>query len=57
MSPNLPQDILHLHVSQSVDQRVEHMSDDCVEKSKNFIFWIRDRWSNIYEKYWHKKTN
>ena len=38
---------LHLHVPECVDQRVEHGSNDGVEKSKHFVFWESNGWSNI----------
>ena len=39
LAPHLPQGILHLCISESVNQRVEHASNEGVEESKYLVFW------------------
>lgn len=57
LAPHLPQGILHLCISESVNQRVEHASNEGVEESKYLVFWRRCGWSNVNEENRHKKQN
>lgn len=57
LAPHFPQSALHLHVSECVDQRIEHGYNDGVEKGKHFIFWKSCGWSNVNEENRHKKQD
>lgn len=57
LAPNFSQSFLHFHVSQCVDQRVEHGSNNGVEKSKHFVFWKSGGWPNVNEEDRHEEQN
>ena len=57
MIPHFLHSILYLQVSQCTDQRVEHGSNDGVEKSKHFVFWKSFSWSNVDEEDRHKEED
>ena len=57
LAANLSQGILHLCISESVNQRVEHGSDDGIEESKHLVFWKRCGRSNVNEENRHEAQN
>ena len=57
LAPHRPQGTLHLCISESVNQRVEHGGNDGVKESKHLVFWKRCGWSNVSEENRHKEQN
>lgn len=54
---HFPEGILHLQVSQPVDQRVELGNNESVEKSKYFVFSESCDWSNVNEENRHQEQD